>query len=128
MPAVQPRDWITLVVAVVGLSLGNVLLKIGMGRLDAAPPGTLWPTLLATWQLPLGIVLMITQFAGMLLLFKWGWPAGVVVPLLGLNYVLTALLEQAWLGQRLERSGWVGIAFILIGVAFLARNSGPSSG
>lgn len=121
MPHAGLRDIVTLLGAVVGLSVGNVLLKIGMGRLDGAPPGALWATLAQTWQLPLGILLMIGQFVGMLSLFKWGWPAGVVVPLLGLNYVLTALLEQAWLGTRLDRSAWLGIAFVLVGVAFLAR-------
>ncbi len=128
MPHAGLRDIVTLLAAVLGLSVGNVLLKIGMGRLEAAPAGDLWPTLAQTWQLPLGIVLMVGQFVGMLSLFKWGWPAGLVVPLLGLNYVLTAWLEQAWLGTRLDRTAWVGIAFVLVGVAFLARSTSPSAG
>jgi uncharacterized membrane protein len=128
MPHPALRDILTLLGAVAGLSVGNVLLKIGMGRLDAAPAGALWSTITQTWQLPLGVVLMIVQFVGMLSLFKWGWPAGLVVPLLGLNYVLTALLEQAWLGTRLDRSAWIGIALVLVGVAFLARSTNPSTG
>ena len=111
------------------LSLANVLLKVGMDRwgvLEAAG-GLSWRTVSMVWQLPVGILLMTAQFLGMLTLFKWGWDASVVVPVFGLNYVLTAMLGQSLLGESVTGWRWLGIALVIAGVALIARSS-PVSG
>lgn len=106
------------------LSLANVLLKVGMdrwGALEAANNLSI-RSALALWQLPLGVVLMTTQFVGMLILFKWGWDASVVVPVFGMNYVLTAVLGKYLLGEPVQGLRWLGIGLVIAGVAFIARS------
>ena len=86
-----------------------------------------WRQALGLWELPTGVVLMTAQFIGMLTLFKWGWDASVVVPMFGLNYVLTALLSQWFLGEPVHAIRWIGIALVVSGVALIAR-SAPNAG
>ena len=73
-------------------------------------------------QLPLGVLLMMAQFIGTLTLFKWGWDASVVVPVLGLNYVSTAILGKWMLGEPVNAMRWFGIFLVILGVTFIARS------
>lgn len=98
------------------LSLGNILLASGT---RAVAPGDL-PGV--GWHLPVGIILMILQFAGMLTLFAWGLDVSVVVPVFGLNFVVTALLGRAMLGEQVDWTRWLGILLVLAGVALIARS------
>ena len=88
-------------VSIVSLSVGNILLKMGMDRLGTLTASGI-PTLQAlvkSPQLPAGVVLMMVQFIGTLTLFKWGWDASVVVPVMGLCYVGTAIMGKASAGS-----------------------------
>jgi uncharacterized membrane protein len=111
------------------LAVANVLLKVGMDRLAAvqAAGALTWRGALGLWQLPTGILLMTAQFLGMLTLFKLGWDASVVVPIFGLNYVLTAMLSLWLLGEPVHGIRWLGIALVVGGVALIAR-SAPATG
>jgi drug/metabolite transporter (DMT)-like permease len=124
-----PKAILVFILSIGALSVANILLKIGMDRWGTleASNGLSLRTALALWQLPLGIVLMTVQFIGMLTLFKWGLDASVVVPVFGLNYVLTALLGRLMLGEPVYGLRWLGIVLIIAGVAFIAR-SVPASG
>jgi drug/metabolite transporter (DMT)-like permease len=73
-------------------------------------------------QLPVGVVLMTVQFIGTLTLFKWGWDASVVVPVMGLCYVGTAMLGKWLLGEPVNALRWLGIFLIILGVFFIARS------
>ncbi|MCC6233118.1 MAG: EamA family transporter [Verrucomicrobiales bacterium] len=97
--------------SVISLSVGNVLLKVGMDRWGAAGAG-----------LPLagGVVLLAVQFLGMLVLFRYGWPVSVVVPLLGLNHALTALLGRLWLRETVDGWRWAGIALVVVGIFMIS--------
>jgi multidrug transporter EmrE-like cation transporter len=73
-------------------------------------------------QLPAGIVLMIIQFVGTLTLFKWGWDASVVIPIMGLCYVGTAIMGKWMLGEPVNAMRWFGIFLIIVGICFVARS------
>ena len=111
-------------ISIASLSAGNILLKQGMDRFGAlTAAGT--PTvsaLVKVPQLPIGIVLMTVQFIGTMLLFKWGWDASVVIPIMGLCYVGTAILGKWMLGEPVNGMRWFGIALIILGVVFVARS------
>ena len=111
-------------ISIASLSAGNILLKQGMDRFGAmTASGT--PTvsaLVKVPQLPIGIVLMTVQFIGTMLLFKWGWDASVVIPIMGLCYVGTAILGKWMLGEPVNAMRWFGIALIILGVVFVARS------
>ena len=51
----------------------------------------------------------------------------MVVPLVGLNNALTALLSQWLLGEPVAGLRWLGIVLVIGGVALIAR-SVPSAG
>jgi drug/metabolite transporter (DMT)-like permease len=73
-------------------------------------------------QLPIGVILLTVQFIGTLTLFKWGWDASVVVPVMGLCYVGTAVLGKWLLGEPVNAMRWLGIFLIILGVFFIARS------
>jgi drug/metabolite transporter (DMT)-like permease len=111
-------------VSIVSLSIGNILLKMGMDRFGTLTASGI-PALQALTkspQLPAGIVLMIIQFVGTLTLFKWGWDASVVIPVMGLCYVGTAIMGKWLLGEPVNAMRWFGIFLILLGVFFVARS------
>jgi drug/metabolite transporter (DMT)-like permease len=111
-------------ISIASLSAGNILLKMGMDRFGALTASGI-PTVQAlakTPQLPFGIVLMIVQFVGTLTLFKWGWDASVVIPIMGLCYVGTAIMGKWLLGEPVNAMRWFGIFLILVGVFFVARS------
>jgi len=111
-------------ISIASLSAGNILLKMGMDRFGALQAAGV-PTLQALTkspQLPLGIVLMMIQFVGTLTLFKWGWEASVVIPIMGLCYVGTAIMGKWLLGEPVNAMRWFGIFLILVGVFFVARS------
>lgn len=115
-------------ISIASLSAGNILLKMGMDRFGALTASGV-PTaqaLMKSPQLPLGIVLMIIQFVGTLTLFKWGWDASVVIPIMGLCYVGTAIMGKWMLGEPVNAMRWFGIFLIIVGVFFVARSVTPA--
>ena len=111
-------------VSIVSLSVGNILLKMGMDRFGALTASGLpaIQALIKAPQLPIGVVLMMVQFIGTLTLFKWGWDASVVVPVMGLCYVGTAIMGKWMLGEPVNTLRWLGIFLIILGVFFIAHS------
>lgn len=118
-------SWLVFAGSILALSFGNVFLKLGMTQLEALQPQGLAATIAAvarTPLLPLGVICLGAQFFGMLTLFRWGWDVSVVVPVFGLNYLVTALIGQFWLGEPVNLLRWAGIAAMLLGIALIARS------
>jgi drug/metabolite transporter (DMT)-like permease len=111
-------------VSIASLSVGNILLKMGMDRFGALTASGIpaVQALAKSPQLPVGVVLMMVQFIGTLTLFKWGWDASVVVPVMGLCYVGTAILGRWLLGEPVNAMRWLGIFLVVVGVCFIARS------
>jgi drug/metabolite transporter (DMT)-like permease len=111
-------------VSIASLSAGNILLKLGMDHYGALTSSGIsgLQAMLKEPQLPLGVLLMTVQFIGTLTLFKWGWDATVVVPVMGLSYVGTAILGKWMLGEPVNAMRWSGIVLVILGVIFIARS------
>ena len=120
---------IVLILCVTCLSVGSILLKMGMNRYDTLTASGVpsLPALVRSPQLSVGMVLMLAQFFGTLALFRWGWDASVVVPCMGLCYVGTAILGQWFLGEPVNALRWIGIALVLFGVFCIARSVVPDA-
>ena len=116
---------IVFAISIASLSVGNILLKLGMDRFGAltASGVPVVQALVKVPQLPIGIVLMTVQFIGTLLLFKWGWDASVVIPVMGLCYVGTAIMGKWMLGEPVNAMRWFGIFLVVLGVFFIARSA-----
>jgi drug/metabolite transporter (DMT)-like permease len=111
-------------ISIASLSVGNILLKIGMDRFGTLTNSGMpvAQALIKSPQLPIGILLMTVQFVGTLTLFKWGWDVSVVIPIMGLCYVGTAILGKWMLGESVNATRWLGIFLIILGVFFIARS------
>jgi len=48
-------------------------------------------------------------------------PVTVAYPMLSIGYVINALIARYWLGETMGLTGWLGIAFIVLGVTLIAR-------
>ena len=66
---------------------------------------------------------MVIQFVGTLTLFKWGWDASVVIPVMGLCYIGTAIMGKWMLDEPVNGLRWLGISLIILGVFFVARSA-----
>ena len=111
-------------VSIASLSFGSILLKMGMDRYAAMTASGIpfFQALMKSPQLSAGVVLMLVQFAGTMVLFKWGWDASVVMPVLGLCYVVTAILGKWILNEPVNSMRWLGILLIVAGVFCVARS------
>src|ERR1041385_6102549 len=113
-----PYAVIVFTISIASLSFGNILLKLGTDRyatLTAA--GT--PCVEAFFKVPqlmIGAVLMLVQFFCTLILFKWGWDASVVIPVMGLCYFVMAVLAKWMLDEPVNAARWFGICLIILGV------------
>lgn len=119
---------IILFISIASLSLGSILLKMGMNRYGAltASGVSSLSALARTPQLAGGMGLMLLQFFGTLALFKLGWDASVVMPCLGLCYVGTAILGKWLLGEPVNALRWTGIVLVLLGVFCITRSAGQT--
>lgn len=112
-------------VAIISLAYGNILLKVGMDRYGTLTATGL-PTAQALFRVPQlagGAGLMLVQFVCTLTLFKWGWDASVVIPVLGLCYLVMAIFARWLLDEPVSPTRWFGISLIVVGVFFVARSA-----
>ncbi|HEV2694932.1 MAG TPA: hypothetical protein VG347_18710 [Verrucomicrobiae bacterium] len=115
---------IVFAVSIASLSFGNILLKLGMDRYATLTAAGM-PAVQAVAKVPLlpvGAVLMLVQFFCTLILFKWGWDASVVIPVMGLCYFTMAVLAKWMLDEPVNATRWLGICLIILGVFFVARS------
>ena len=56
-----------------------------------------------------------------MLLFKWGWDASVLIPIMGLCYVGTAIMGKWMRGEPVNATRWFGIVLIIV-----ASSSSPA--
>ena len=122
----KPLYQIVLVFAlsIASLSLGSVLLKLGLdryGNLSASGISGL-QALSRSPLLLVGSALMMFQFLGTLILFKWGCDVSVVTPVMGLCYVGTAILGRWLLAEPVNGLRWMGISLVILGVFCIARS------
>ena len=114
-------------ISIFSLSVGNTLLKSGMDRYAVMTANGMSPVS-ACLKLPplsLGVLLMLVHFGCTVTLFKWGWEATVVIPVMGLSYVVMGLIGRWMLGEVVTPGRWFGIVLITLGVFLVARSSAP---
>ena len=110
--------------SIASLSVGNILLKLGMTRYDTLTAAGL-PAARALWHTPqitAGVLLMFVQFGCTMALFRWGWDVSVVLPVMGLCYAVMAILGKWMLDESVSAARWFGILLIMAGVYFVARS------
>ncbi|MBI5831868.1 MAG: EamA family transporter [Armatimonadetes bacterium] len=111
------RAFVVFAIIIGGLSVGNVLFRIGMAEHTTLTVGQ------QRLAMAGGMILMIVQQACIWYAMKT-MPASVVIPITCLNIAVVPLLEYWWLGEAMRLDRWLGIVLITIGVAVVARSQG----
>ncbi|MCC7493045.1 MAG: EamA family transporter [Fimbriimonadaceae bacterium] len=104
-----------------GLSVGNILFRVGMTPAASSAHSAGFRALAMAG----GMVLMIGQQCGVWAALRT-WPASVVIPATGLNFAVLPLLEYWWLGEPMRLDRWLGIVCIVVGVTLVGRSAGVS--
>lgn len=114
--------WITIYTSL--LAISQVLLKLGMDRLDGITAHNpreilvLFLTALKNPYLLCGAVLLASSFFLWLVILSW-FKLSLVFPLTALTYVFVAVLSYFLLGEKLIWPNYAGIALLAVGVFFL---------
>jgi drug/metabolite transporter (DMT)-like permease len=114
------------IVAVLISGAGHVMLAKAMrplGDLTEAPAGQvrgLVARALANPWLLAGVALQAVFFFTYLALLSRA-DVSQVLPLTALDYIVVALLAQAFLAEPVTATRWIGIALIVAGVALVSR-------
>jgi drug/metabolite transporter (DMT)-like permease len=112
-----------LTIAVLANSFGNLLLSIAMSRLPAFGDVTLWQYILGMVHDPFlipGAALTATYALLQVWLFSWA-DLSFVVPCIASSYVISTLLAEFILRERIEATRWAGVLLICFGVFLVAR-------
>jgi drug/metabolite transporter (DMT)-like permease len=119
------RRWLILVAVMLGASVGDALLGIGMkqiGPVSIHHLGTLFVALKSPWIIT-GIVVLLGFMASYMTALSWA-DITFVLPATAFGNVVVTLLSKFWLHEHISTSRWLGIALIVVGVGFVAN--GPS--
>ena len=118
--------WIGIWVVVFSSSAGDVLIAAAMKRVgdvgDVYARLGLWAVArrIATSGLLLaGIACMAVAFFSLLFALSWGDVSLVAPASASLTFVVTAILAQFFLGERVDARRWVATALVSVGVVLL---------
>jgi transporter family protein len=110
-------------IAVLANSFGNLMLAIGMDRMPAFTHVPLLHYLLELLANPFllpGAGLSAVYTFAQLSLFSWA-DLSFVVPCTASSYILSTILGEFVLGEKVHIGRWMGVLLIFAGVALVAR-------
>ncbi len=116
-----------LAIAIVLVSLGDMLLAHGMkkiGAVTSCSPKALLQVgcrIFTNTSIILGIIFLAGFFFLWLAILSW-CDLSFVLPLTALSYVLTAILSVVFLGENVSALRWAGTVLICIGVALVTKS------
>jgi drug/metabolite transporter (DMT)-like permease len=120
LPHAEPLTFLTLRMAIV------VALLLGLALAGRAP----WPADKAAFghNAIAGLLVHGGYLGGVFSAIHLGLSAGLVALIVGLQPLLTALVAGVWLGERVSRMQWLGLALGLIGVILVVWGKFTLSG
>jgi drug/metabolite transporter (DMT)-like permease len=116
-----------LAVAIILVSVGDMLLAHGMKKIGAVPtcsPAALFQVGRQVFTNPsiiIGIFFLAGFFFLWLAILSW-CDLSFVLPLTALSYVLTAFLSIYFLGETVSPLRWAGTILICLGVALVTKS------
>ncbi|MBW1916821.1 MAG: EamA family transporter [Deltaproteobacteria bacterium] len=121
------KTLLTLIIAVISVSIGDVLLSHGMkqiGAVSSYQPHALLKLGVQIFSHPtiiLGILCLAVFFFLWLAVLSWS-DLSFALPLTALSYVLTAFLAQYLLEETVTPIRWAGTVLICMGVALVTKS------
>jgi len=121
---VRLLDFVLLVAYAVALSMGQLLFKLAAPATQLSDPAAALRALLTSPAFLGGAVL----YAG--LMFFWTWllgrvPLNYAYPVVALCFVLVPLMSWLFFGERAGTTYFVGLLFIVVGVAIIGFAGSP---
>ncbi len=98
-------------------AFGPILLKKGSGKLNRNVR-----TQLKNKSLILGIIIYIISAIIFIPALKGG-ELSILYPLVSLSYVWVSILSMMILKERMNKTKWLGVSLILVGVAFIGMGA-----
>lgn len=122
-PASPVKTAAFIAIAVLSNSFGNLLLSLGMSQMpdfNHTPfPHYLFLLVANPFVLP-GMLVSLIYALAQLSLFSWT-DLSYVVPLIASSYIVTTILSKFILHEQVILARWLGVVFISIGVALIAK-------
>lgn len=121
------KTLITLLIAIILVSIGDLLLAQGMKKIGAVSdfqPAALLRLGVKIFTNPtiiIGILCLASFFFLWLAILSWS-ELSFVLPLTALSYVVTALLATLFLGETVSLLRWAGTILICLGVALVTKS------
>jgi drug/metabolite transporter (DMT)-like permease len=113
LPYIEPFTFLTLRMAFV-VALHLVIVWLWRVR---------WPTAQeARHSAVIGLLVHGVYLGGVFLAIKQGVPAGISALIPGLQPILMSTIANRWLGERVSRIQWAGLALGLVGVALVLHD------
>ena len=121
----NPASFALVLTGVILNAFAQSLLKLGANRLGPEPFASRswidsalavmsqWPYLMGFTFYGISLVVWIIALTRV--------PVTIAYPMLSIGYIVNALIARYWLGETLGLGGWLGIAFICLGVSLIAR-------
>lgn len=117
------RTALSLGIAVLANSFGNLLLALAVTRLPAFSAVSMTDYLASAIRDPFlipGVALTATYALVQLWLFSWA-DLSFVVPCIASSYIISTLLAEFILGEHIQLIRWIGVLLICFGVFLVAR-------
>lgn len=119
------RTVVLILIAVVGATIGDVLLSIGMRRVGELAQTDLRSLLAYFWRAFTSPYVM--GGIGGLAIYFFTWlvvlseaDLSLALPMTALTFVLGAILARWWIGETVSMTRWFGTAVITVGVLIVA--------
>ncbi len=101
-------------------AFGPILFKKGASRFTINPKTILKnPLIILKNYYVVGGCFLYATSAFIFIPALRGGELSVLYPLVSLSYVWVALLSMKFLGERMNKTKWLGIAFIILGVSLI---------
>lgn len=121
------KTLITLLIAIILVSVGDLLLAQGMKKIGAVTDFQplallrLGVRIFTNLTIVIGILCLTGFFFLWLAILSWS-ELSFVLPLTALSYVVTALLATFFLGETVSPLRWAGTILICLGVALVTKS------
>lgn len=121
------KTLVALAVAIICVSVGDVLLSRGMkeiGAISSGQPRVLFKVGVQIFSHPiiiLGILCLAIFFFLWLAVLSWS-DLSFALPLTALSYVVTAIMAHYLLGETITPIRWAGTILICLGVALVTKS------
>jgi drug/metabolite transporter (DMT)-like permease len=120
------KTWLCATIVILSNAFGDYFMKRGLP--EGSGLSTPWEYVLALFQpyVAVGVALLILWQLSRLTLLSWA-DLSYVLPVTAVGYVVVAFIGKFLLHEEITARRWMGIAFIMAGVALVSIGTAPNT-